>query len=230
MSIHGRMEMNNRETLEIERALMWLGVGGAREKAEKMYGFLSLVVKHRNWGRLLGRGEHGPLMGKHVADSLCILETMDTKQGQRVADIGSGGGFPGLILAIARPAAFFELIEANRRKCSFLALAIGRLEIENARVIPSRAEEVPGESYDIVLSRAAGKVKQILPVIMTMLRPGGFYLGVKGTKEVEEEERAARTVAGECGGQYVGVFNPRLTEARGRVAVLIVRKRGADDT
>src|ERR1700674_4189031 len=77
----------------------------------------------------------------HVADSLTALELDAIRAAHRIADLGSGAGFPGVALAVALPAAEIRLVESQRRRCEFLERVCAGAEIENARVIWARAEE-----------------------------------------------------------------------------------------
>ena len=78
----------------------------------------------------------------HVEDSLTGLEVEELREARRIADIGSGAGFPGLVLAVALPAAQVDLIESVGRKCDFIQRAIDAAEIPNATVLNARSEEL----------------------------------------------------------------------------------------
>src|SRR5580693_6192436 len=98
---------------------------------------------------LLEADEHAPTAVRdaqraaqtHIADSLAAMEIPALRTAARIADLGSGAGFPGLALAVALPDAEVSLIESQRRRCEFLERACAAAEVENARVVCSRAEE-----------------------------------------------------------------------------------------
>jgi 16S rRNA (guanine527-N7)-methyltransferase len=126
---------------------------------------LTAVPRDRAWDR-------------HVVESLELLDAADPPQGARCADIGSGGGIPGVVVAIVRPDMSMTLIESDRRKAGFLVHVCGLLELANVNVAARRAEEMgtdPShrESYDAVLSRAAAPPLSLCSLSMPLLRDGG---------------------------------------------------------
>src|SRR5204863_1504684 len=96
----------------------------------------------------------------HIADSLSGLELEPLRFANRIADLGSGAGLPGLVLAATLPNARFVLIEANRRKCEFLREAMRQMGLANTAAICERSEDWAGgegrEAYDAVTARAVG--------------------------------------------------------------------------
>lgn len=132
----------------------------------------------------------------HVADSLSALPYLDAVAARgaavvRVADIGSGAGFPGLPLAIARPGVAFDLIESVRRKCEFMEVAARRLGLERVRVVNSRAEDwargEPRESYDAVLARALAPLAVLAEYAAPLLAVGGRLIAWKGERDPAAE-------------------------------------------
>jgi 16S rRNA (guanine527-N7)-methyltransferase len=131
----------------------------------------------------------------HVADSLSGLPFLDSRIPGPVADVGSGAGFPGLPLAIARPSMEFDLIEAGRRKCAYLEDVAGRLGLENVRVVAGRVEEWAThegrERCTAVLVRAVAPLPTLVEYAAPLLRPAGVLIAWKGARDPEEEHRAA---------------------------------------
>jgi 16S rRNA (guanine527-N7)-methyltransferase len=130
----------------------------------------------------------------HVADSLSGLRVDPLRDASRVVDIGSGAGFPGLVLALALPEASFDLVEATTRKCAFLERVIAGVGIANVRVVCSRAEEwAAGEgscAYDAAVVRAVGLLSTLLEYASPLLAPGGVLVAWKGRRDPEEELQA----------------------------------------
>lgn len=136
----------------------------------------------------------------HVADSLVALELEAINTGERLADIGSGAGFPGLALAIALPHAEVTLIESQRRRCEFLERACVGAGVENTRVVWSRAEEWRegvGRN-DVVTARALAPQPVVLEYAAPLLRLGGSLVDWRGSR-IESEERAADRAAATLG-------------------------------
>jgi 16S rRNA (guanine527-N7)-methyltransferase len=136
----------------------------------------------------------------HVDDSLSGLEVEDLATASRIADIGSGAGFPGLPLAVALPSARVELIESVGRKCDFIRLAIEHAGIANAEVANARSEELASgeerEAFDAVTARAVGRLSTLAELASPLLRNGGVLVAWKGRRDGDEEEELARAAEG----------------------------------
>jgi 16S rRNA (guanine527-N7)-methyltransferase len=133
----------------------------------------------------------------HVADSLAALELEAVQAAGRIADLGSGAGFPGLALAVALPAAQVSLVESQRRRCEFLERACVAAEIANAQVVRMRAEEWrEGISRnDVVVARALAVQPVVLEYAAPLLRMGGTLVDWRGRRAREEEAAAERAAA-----------------------------------
>jgi 16S rRNA (guanine527-N7)-methyltransferase len=138
----------------------------------------------------------------HVADSLSGLELPELERAGALADIGSGAGFPGLVLAAAKPHARVDLIESVGRKCEFMRRALAAAGIGNARVVCERAEDWAAdrgrEAYDAVTARAVGRLSTLAELASPLLVEGGALVAWKGRRDPEEEaelERAADRLA-----------------------------------
>jgi 16S rRNA (guanine527-N7)-methyltransferase len=131
----------------------------------------------------------------HVADSLSGLEFQPLKEAGRIADIGSGAGFPGLVLAVALPNSQVDLIESVGRKCDFIQRAIDAAGIANARVINARSEELAAgegrEAYAAVTARAVGRLSTLAELASPLLKTGGALVAWKGKRDPEEEAQMA---------------------------------------
>jgi 16S rRNA (guanine527-N7)-methyltransferase len=138
----------------------------------------------------------------HVEDSLTGLEVAELAKARRIADIGSGAGFPGLVLAVALPDSRVDLIESVGRKCEFIQRAVDAARIANANVVNARSEEVASgekrESHDVVTARAVGRLSTLAELASPLLREGGVLVAWKGKRDPDEEqqlERAAEQLA-----------------------------------
>ena len=138
----------------------------------------------------------------HVADSLTGLDFPQLAAARRIADVGSGAGLPGLVLAAALPEASVDLIESVGRKCEFIRLAGDRMAMSNARAICERSETWAGgegrEAYDAVTARAVGRLATLAELASPLLTDGGVLVAWKGRRDPDEEaelERAAARLA-----------------------------------
>ncbi len=140
----------------------------------------------------------------HVADSLSGLELIGHPA--RIADIGSGAGFPGLVLAASLPASRVDLIESVGRKCAFIQRAINAAGLDNARSVCARAETWAAEpdpaggreAYAVVTARAVGRLATLAELASPLLREGGALVAWKGRRDPGEEaelERAGESLS-----------------------------------
>lgn len=160
---------------------------GAREKLEVVLRLLaeerasvSSVVDDRAWQ-------------VHVIDSLTGLEVGDLREAMRIADIGAGAGFPGLVLAVALPESRVDLIESIGRKCDFMRRAIEAAEIDNATVLNTRSEDWAAsegrELYDAVTARAVGRLSTLAELASPLLKPNAVLVAWKGKRDPDEERQ-----------------------------------------
>jgi 16S rRNA (guanine527-N7)-methyltransferase len=136
----------------------------------------------------------------HVADSLVALQLDAVRAAKSLADLGSGAGFPGLALAIAKPEAAISLIESQRRRCEFLERVCGLAGVENVRIVWARAEEWSDGlvQNDAVTARALAPQPVVLEYAAPLLRLGGALIDWRGAR-VAGEEAAADHAAAQLG-------------------------------
>jgi 16S rRNA (guanine527-N7)-methyltransferase len=128
--------------------------------------------------------ERGQQITKHLLDSLAVHQYA---QGERIIDIGTGAGFPGLPLAIVKPTAQFTLLDSTAKKLKFIDHVCALLEIDNVSTVHARAEAyVPKERYDSVLSRAVGPTDTFIKWSGHLCVGGGRLLAMKGRYPTDE--------------------------------------------
>jgi 16S rRNA (guanine527-N7)-methyltransferase len=129
----------------------------------------------------------------HVVDSLTGLEVAELREAGRIADVGAGAGFPGLVLAVALPGARIDLIESVGRKCEFMRRAIEVAGIDNAAVLNTRSEDLATaegrEAYDVVTARAVGRLSTLAELASPLLKPNGVLVAWKGKRDDDEERQ-----------------------------------------
>lgn len=123
----------------------------------------------------------------HIADSLVGLEVPAVGEAARIADLGSGAGLPGLVLAIARPEAQVVLVESVGKKCAWLERTVSDLGLENVRVACARAEELDEEPFDVVTARALASLSVLCEYAAPLLREGGSLVAWKGAVDARED-------------------------------------------
>ncbi|RGE17341.1 16S rRNA (guanine(527)-N(7))-methyltransferase RsmG [Leucobacter sp. wl10] len=166
----------------------------AGDRIEALREFARDLGAHGERLGLIGPLEPPRLWTRHLLNSAVLAPLV--KSGAHVADIGTGGGMPGLVLAIVRPDARFLLIEPMERRCSWLNEQIDRLGLQNAEVRRGRAEEYHGAfEVEQVTARAVTALRKLVPLAAPLLRDGGEMLFLKGSSvqgEIDAAEKALR--------------------------------------
>lgn len=154
-------------------------------KAEAMKRFFILLQETNAETNLTRIDEEKEAVVKHFYDSLAVTRLL--KVSGKVADIGSGAGFPGIVLAIAFPEAHFSLVESNGKKCRFLHQAVEALDLGNVSIINARAENLgEKEAFDIAIARAVSDLRMLAELIAPLLKVGGRFVAMKGRNADEE--------------------------------------------
>lgn len=170
-------------------------VFGPQEPIIRAYAEI-LATRGIEWG-LIGPRETPRLWDRHLFNCAALLSLLP--HGCTVADVGSGAGLPGLVLAIGRPDARVSLIEPLQRRVNFLELAVAELELgDRVEVLHGRAEEFdPGTGFDVVTSRAVGALTKLIGWCLPLVRTGGAegggeILALKGAGAQAEVEKATK--------------------------------------
>ncbi len=161
----------------------------SRETAERLDVFVDLLRRWTPTINLIGRGDVAHIASRHVADALRLASIIPPGV-NRALDMGSGGGFPGLVLAIATNIEF-TLVEADARKCAFLREA-ARLTEAPAIVIRARVESLVIEPFRLITARALASLETLLRYGAPLLTPDGMMILPKGAQAEREIEEAAR--------------------------------------
>lgn len=143
---------------------------------------------------LIGPREVPRLWERHLL-GCAVLSDAFPADARSVADVGSGAGLPGLVLAIRRPDLEISLVEPLLRRSSFLEEVVDRLSLDNVEVLRARADELHGSrSYDVVTSRAVAPLVRLLGWSMPLVAPGGSLVLMKGSRVHDELDEAAAQV------------------------------------
>jgi 16S rRNA (guanine527-N7)-methyltransferase len=168
---------------------------------------------------------------KHFLDSLSCLTAMHPRPGERIVDIGTGAGFPGIPIRIACQQVHLVLVESIGKKAQFCQHVLDNLELANVEVINSRAEQVGRlaeyrESFDWAVARAVAKLPTLLEYLLPLVKVGGGAIAQKGETapaEAQSAEVALEVLGGELE-EIVRVELPSVTETR---HLVVVRKSAA---
>jgi 16S rRNA (guanine527-N7)-methyltransferase len=161
-----------------------LGIELDESQCAKLIAHLDLLDDWNTRMNLTAIRERPAQITKHVLDSLTLVPWL---KGQRVADIGSGAGFPGIPLAIVLPGVHFVLVESIGKKCRFLEHVRDALELTNVEVVQSRAEAYrPAVRFDSVIARAVGPTPELVKNAGGLVAGGGRLLAMKGRYPTDE--------------------------------------------
>ena len=161
---------------------------------------------------------------KHFADSLSIFNYINVPQNARVIDVGTGAGFPGLVLKIARPDIKLTLLDSLQKRLNFLQVVCNELNLDS-KLIHSRAEEGGQdldlrESFDLVVSRAVAQLNILCEYCIPYVRLSGSFVAFKG--DADGEIKSAKKAIGILGGKINNTFKFELPfEGGGRTLVEI---------
>ncbi len=182
-----------------------IGTQVAPDRLELCARFLDLLLDENTRQNLTGITEPDEMWRRHVIDAFTLLPHLkDVAAGKRVVDVGSGGGVPGIPLAIARPDLRVTLVEATLKKARFLESALVALALDNVVVRAERAETVGRErehrqAYDVAICRALGPMRELLEYTLPLVKAGGFLLAMKG-RDVAGELAESKTASKRLGG------------------------------
>jgi 16S rRNA (guanine527-N7)-methyltransferase len=186
--------------------------------------FIDLLLAENQKQNLVSRKAEREDIQKHVQDS-CALLKFKSLDGGKVIDIGSGAGFPGLILAIKSPAAWFTLVEADLKKSQFLQTVIESLNLKNVTVLRQRVEDLGRdlthrESYDVCTSRAVAGMNILLEYSLPLIKINGVVAMWKGSSYQQEIAEAANSLS-LLQGKILSLHTYSLMEEGERVIVMV---------
>jgi 16S rRNA (guanine527-N7)-methyltransferase len=178
------------------------GLALTAEQHDRLSRYLDLLLAANATMNLTRITDRAAAEVQHVGDSLTVLPFLP-RGPHALADVGTGGGVPGIPLAIARPDARVVLIEATKKKAAFLRRAVAELGLANVEVREQRAEDVGHsdlrEAMDVALARAVATLPWLVEWCLPLVRKGGRVLAMKGPKVAEElpaAEKALRLLHG----------------------------------
>jgi 16S rRNA (guanine527-N7)-methyltransferase len=188
--------------------------------AARLADYVALLDKWNARINLTAIRDPAQMVTHHILDCLAIVpEVAQLTQGQplRVADVGSGAGLPGLVLALAQPQLQITCIDTVEKKGAFVQQAIGLLGLKNAHAMAARVETVQ-ERFDVVTCRAFAALAEIVQLSGHLLPPDGLLLAMKGPK-VQEEAQALPT-----GWLFLGAIPLQVPGLKEERNLAVVRK------
>lgn len=211
-----------------------------REKAEKIdvqldedqlesfAKFMDFMIKWNDRVRLTSITEETEVIDKHFVDSLTALKVDVIKDHNKVLDLGTGGGFPGIPLKIINPTIDLVMLDSRLKKIEYLQEVIDAFDFENTLAIHGRAEDYGQlvdfrESFDIVVSRAVANLTVLSEYCLPFVKKGGYFIAMKGTKSDEEINEAKKAIK-VLGGSIEEVIEFNLPETDYDRSIILIKK------
>lgn len=205
-----------------------VGAPLGEEQVKKFLLYLEKIREGNKRINLTSTSERRELILKHFVDSLSCVPFLPTDSNFRLIDIGSGAGFPGLVLKIYRPDIRLALLDSSRKRCSFLEYLVDRFRLSETELLRGRAETYGQdarhrEKYQVAVSRAVASLRILVEYCLPFLRIGGLFICQKGPKG-RDEIREAREAVSFLGGEISEVRDITLPEVKEKRLLISITK------
>lgn len=181
-----------REIADLKKGLSILSIDCTKRALEKFQTYLEILYEYRNKIHLLSHQDYNRISRRHFLTSLVAFPYL--KERTNVCDIGAGAGFPSVPLSILKPELNFTLFESMTKKAEFLKYLTHALHLSQVQVINERAENFQTEDFDLIVIKAAGKIKKLVKVIDHLIIAGGDAVFFKSHHVEDEIRRAERDI------------------------------------
>lgn len=192
--------MTKYNTSQFENDLKALGVSLSEMQIQQFLRYYEMLAEWNEKMNLTAITEYDDVMKKHFIDSMSLIHAYDISQKKSVIDVGTGAGFPGLVLKIAFPNLQVTLLDSLQKRITFLNAVIGELELQGVSTVHGRAEDFakPGqlrESFDLCVSRAVANLSTLSEYCLPFVKPNGQFISYKSEKITEEMETAKKAIS-----------------------------------
>lgn len=207
------------------------GVDSSDEKLRQLSGYMEGILDFNESINLTAITDRKEFIAKHYIDSLMCAAMDEINDADTVIDVGTGGGFPGVPLAIAFPEKKFTLIDSLNKRIKIVNQLCDELEIKNVRAIHGRAEELARkkdmrEQFDICVSRAVANMATLSEYCLPFVKVGGSFIAYKGP-DCESEVKEASNVIEKLGGCLLRIERPEADGVAFDHRLIVVKKIAA---
>lgn len=191
-----------------------IGFDLSKEQLNQFASYTRLLLDWNQRMNLTGITEPAEIAVKHFLDSLTLIRIIPQFDGLRLIDIGTGAGFPGLVLAITFPRSYWTLLDSTGKKLRFIEHVVEALRLHNVRTLHTRAEDAgrdkrQREAFDVVVARAVSRMPALMEYTLPLCKPGGQVIAMQGTSAYEETAAAAKAID-TLGGELFAIEEVRL--------------------
>lgn len=213
----------------VREELAKLGIEMPGDALATLAKYLALLLEANEQFNLTAIRDPDAAWRRHIIDSLTALPGLDRlNAGATLIDVGSGGGLPGIPLAVARQELQVTLLESTGKKAAFLKRCVAEIPLPNVKVVQDRAETVGQDrahrqTYDAVVCRAIGPLREVLEYTLPLAKVGGTVLAMKGPKAEQELDEAGDAIDA-LGGGEIQVFEAYPEGSEQNTVIVVVAK------
>lgn len=205
-----------------------LGIELNSEKLNKLDKFYNLLISWNEKINLTTITEEQDVYLKHFYDSLTLIKAIDLTKDLTLLDVGTGAGFPGIVLKIVFPNLKITLLDSLNKRINFLNLVVRELGLKNVKTIHSRAEDGARkpelrEKFDVATSRAVANMAVLSEFCMPYVKKGGYFVALKGPAIDEELENGSNAIK-ILGGELQGIIEISIEETDLKHNIVEVKK------
>lgn len=184
------MDFNQQQAIEMKRLLLDgvanMSVDLSEQQLERLLAYVELIAKWNKVYNLTAVRDRVEMVSQHLLDSLAVIPLL---RGERMLDVGSGAGLPGIVLAIVRPEVQVVSIDKVHKKIAFQTQVVAELGLTNFRPVSSRVEELQEAPFDTIVSRAFSSLADFVQLTRPLLAVDGEWAAMKGVYPQEEIEQ-----------------------------------------
>ncbi len=209
---------------EFEEALKEMKIDLTSLQKQQLETYYELLVEYNKVMNLTGIVEKEDVYLKHFYDSLTLARDFDFNKEMTLCDVGTGAGFPGMVLKICFPNLKITLVDSLKKRVEFLKKVVEVLGLQGIEVVPDRAEEyarIHRETFDFVTARAVAPLSTLLEYCIPILKIDGYFLPMKGILKIEEKETKAFSILHAVLEKEDCFFLPKENSKR---TILVIRK------
>jgi len=209
----------------VREGLAALGIAASEKQIGQLCAYGALLLKANETTNLTAIRDPAGVARLHFLDSAALLPLAELK-GKRVIDVGSGAGFPGLVLKILQPDMELTTLDGVGKKVEFVKSACAALELDGVTPLWGRAEELSDlrECFDIAVSRAVAELNILVELCLPLVKPGGLFIAMKGP-DCEAETARAEAAIRALGGRLRGAERYTIPGTDVTHAAVIAEKR-----